>query len=408
MFRRYSFWLLLILFTIYVLSFVDRQIVAVLAPQIRSYFELTNVQIGILYGTAFSLIYALAGIPMGRLADQWSRRKMIAIAVFAWSLVTVLSGFAASFAMLVVYRLILGVSQAMLGPAAYALLAETFRPEQRASVFSVYASGIFIGIGLSFLVGGTVARNADWQTAMIVVGLPGLILAPVAWFFIRDTRVNRAVSGTFVGDIFANLREMLSKRTIQLHLLGFGMLGASGYTMLAFVSIIFVDVFQRPDLIRHYGWFQLGVAGTVILMGILADYLARKNRARRFWVGIISVVGAVPLYGLGLFANDGFTALILLGMAVLFAFSFNGVAAALIQFMVRSDQRALAGALYLFVMSVAGLGLGPPVAGFLMDSVFDGPYAASQAVFSLIIVCGTIAVISFVAAMRTYDRDAMD
>jgi MFS family permease len=408
MFKRYSFWLLLILFVIYVLSFVDRQIVAVLAPQIRGHFELTNVQIGLLYGTAFSLIYALAGIPMGRLADQWSRRKMIAIAVFAWSLVTVLSGFAASFAMLVVYRLILGVSQAMLSPAAYALLAESFSPEKRASVFSVYASGIFIGIGLSFLVGGTVAQNSDWQTAMIVVGLPGLLLAPVAWFFIRDARVNKAVSGTFVGDILGHLREMLAKRTIQFHLLGFGMLAVIGYTMLAFISIIFVDVFERPDLIRHYGWFQLGVAGTVILMGLLADYLARRKRAWRFWVGIISVVGAVPLYGLGLFASDGFTALLLLGAAVLFSFSFNGVAAALIQFMVRSDQRALAGALYLFVMSVAGLGLGPPVAGFLMDNVFEGTYAASKAIFSIIIVCATVAVMSFVAAMRTYDRDAID
>ncbi|SIT65617.1 Major Facilitator Superfamily protein [Ectothiorhodosinus mongolicus] len=408
MFRRYSFWLIVILFLIYVLSFVDRQIVAVLAPQIRAHFELTNVQIGLLYGTAFSLIYAVAGIPMGRLADQWSRRKMIAIAVFAWSLVTVLSGFATSFAMLVVYRLILGVSQAMLSPAAYALLAETFRPELRASIFSVYASAIFIGIGLSFLVGGTVAQNTDWQTAMVVVGLPGLLLAPVACFFIRDVRVNRFVAGTFVGDIFASLRDMLGKRTIQLHLLGFGMLGVIGYTVLAFISIIFVDVFERPDLIRHYGWFQLGVAVTVIFMGLLADYLARKNPARRFWIGIIAIVAALPLYGLGLFADDGFTALILLGTAVLFSFSFNGVAAALIQFMVRPDQRALAGAVYLFVMSVGGLGLGPPIAGFLMDRAFEGQYAASQAIFSLIIVCATIAIISFVAAMRSYHRDAVD
>lgn len=408
MFKRYSFWLLFILFAIYVLSFVDRQIVAVLAPQIRMDLGLTNVQIGLLYGTAFSFIYAFAGIPMGRLADQWSRRKMIAIAVFTWSLVTVLSGFAASFALLIFYRLILGVSQAMLGPAAYALLAETFRPEKRASVFSVYAAGIFIGIGLSFLVGGTVAQSADWQTAMKVVGLPGLLLAPVAWFFIRDARVNKVVSGTFVGDTFSHLREMLAKRTIQLHLLGFAMLAAIGYTVLAFVSTIFVDVFERPDLIRHYGWFQFGVAGTVILMGQLADYLALKKKAWRFWAGIIPAVGAVPLYGLGLFAGDGFTALLLLGGAVLFSSSFNGVAAALIQFMVKPNQRALAGGLYLFVISIAGFGLGPPIAGYLMDHVFEGPYAASYAVFSIIVVCAIIAVFSFLAAMRTYDQDALD
>ncbi len=406
MFRSYKFWLLILLFLIYVLSFVDRQIVAVLADVIRDDLALTNFQTGLLYGTAFSIIYALAGIPMGRLADQWSRRKLLALAVFTWSLVTVLSGFTASFTMLVVYRLILGVSQAALGPAAYAILAETFSPEKRASVFSIYAAGIFIGIGLSFLVGRSVADATDWGTAMITVGVPGLLLAPLAWFFIRDARKTEVKSGTFLSDTAANLRIILAKRTVQLHLLGFAALACIGYTVLAFVGTILVDVFQSGHLIRHYGWFQFGVAVTVILMGRFADYLAVKNKARRFWAGIIPAAGAVPLYGLGLFADDGFSALILLGCAVLFSSSFNGVAAALIQFMVKPEMRALAGGLYLFVISIAGFGLGPPVAGLLMDHVFSGPYAASKAVFSLIVVCAMVAIISFTLAMRTYHQDA--
>ncbi len=407
MIKKYSFWLLVLLFLIYVLSFVDRQIIAVLAPQIRLDLGLSNFQVGLLYGTAFSFIYAFAGIPMGRLADQWSRRKMIALAVFTWSLVTVLSGFTASFTMLIVYRLILGLSQAMLGPAAYALLAETFPAENRASVFSVYAAGIFIGIGLSFLVGSTVATTFDWQTAMITVGLPGLFIAPVVWFVIRDAR-KTVTTGTFVSDTFEHLGYILKKKTVIYHLTGFAAMACIGYTVLAFVSTIFVDVFDSPHLIRHYGWFQFGVAATVILMGRFADYLALRNKAYRFWGGIIPAVGAVPLYGLGLFAADGFSALILLGTAVLFSSSFNGVAAALIQFMVQPKMRALAGGLYLFVISIAGFGFGPPVAGFLMDQVFTGQYAASKAVFSLIVVCAAIAIVSFTLAMKTYEKDAED
>ncbi|MCH8569132.1 MAG: MFS transporter [Balneolales bacterium] len=408
MFKRYSFWLLAILFLVYVLSFVDRQIIAVLAPQIRMDLGLTNTQIGLLYGTAFSFIYALAGIPMGRLADQWSRRKMIAIAVFVWSLVTVLSGFTASFTMLVVYRIFLGLSQAMLGPSAYALLAETFPAEKRASVFSLYAAGIFVGIGASFLVGGTVAQNYDWQTAMIAVGLPGLFLAPVVWFVIRDARKTKTQSGTFIGDTIQNLSWILRKKTVVLHLTGFAALSCIGYTVLAFVSTILVDVFDSQHLVRHYGWFQLGVAVSVILMGRFTDYLALKDQSLRFWGGIIPAAVCVPLYGLGLFANSGESALILLGIAVLFSSSFNGVAAALIQFMVKPQMRALAGGLYLFVISIAGFGLGPPVAGYLMDSVFQGPQAASYAVFSLILVCSLIAIASFIGAMSTYAKDAED
>ena len=118
------------LFTlIYVLSFVDRQIVAVLGVQIRDAMHLKNLQIGLLYGPAFSFIYAVAGIPMGRLADKTSRKAMICMGLFIWSLMTVISGFAASFLFLVTARLFVGLSQAMLSPAVYSYLADTFSPQ---------------------------------------------------------------------------------------------------------------------------------------------------------------------------------------------------------------------------------------------------------------------------------------
>lgn len=410
MLRKYSFRVLLLLLCVYVLSFVDRQIIGVLATQIRDDLSLSNTQIGLLYGTAFSFIYALAGIPMGRLADSWSRRKVIAIAVAVWSLATVLSGFAASFAILVILRLLLGVSQAMLSPAAYAILAETFPAEKRGTVFSIYASGIFIGIGASFLVGGSVANSYDWQTAMIVVGLPGLFFAPLVWLLIRDRRPSagssKASAACVSGNTLQQLGYMLRKKTVLLHLTGFAALACIGYTVLGFASIILGEVHQRPDLIPHYGWFQFGVAGSVIMMGRLADTLALKNKARRFWAGIIPAAGAVPFYALGLFANDGFSGFIFLGIAVLFSSSYNGVAAALIQFMVKPEMRALAGGLYLFVISVAGFGLGPPLAGFLMDEVFSGPLAPSRALMSIIIVCAGIAITAFSLAMKTYERDS--
>lgn len=409
MIHRYKFRLLFLLFIIYILSFVDRQIVAVLASQIRLDLDLSNLQIGLLYGTAFSFIYALAGIPMGRIADQWSRKGMIAIGLFIWSLVTVLSGFAGSFAFLVICRMLLGLSQAMLSPAAYALLAESFSPDKRARVFSVYASGIFIGVGLSFLVGGSVSVLYDWRISMMTVGVPGLILAPFAWFLIRDVRKSEDTKKhPAVRETIAQLSYMLKKRTVLLHLTGFSALACTGYTILAFFSTVMTDLFQRPDLVPHYGWFLFGVGGMVILSGTVADILAKKDPARRFWMGIFAALGGIPFYIAGLYSDDGFSALIFMGLGVLISSSYNGVAAALIQYFVKPTMRSLAGGLYLFVISVAGFGLGPPVTGWLMDNYFSGSYAISNSLLTVIIVCGFIATISFTAAMRFYDEDVVE
>ena len=404
--RRYAWGVLVLLVIIYILSFVDRQIVAVLASQIRLDLGLSNLQIGLLYGTAFSFIYAFSGIPMGKLADRWSRSAMISIGLFTWSLMTVLSGFAASFTFLVICRLFVGISQAMLSPAAYALMAEYFSPDKRATVFSIYASGIFIGIGLSFLAGGTIALQADWRIAMFAVGIPGVILAPFAWKAIRDVRTGGGqMDSGWMSETVEQLKFMLGKRTIRYHLIGFSALACTGYTVLAFVSTLLTEQFQRPDLVPHYGWFMFGVGLMVILSGKIADMLARVNPERRFLMGIVAALAGIPFYALGLFADDGLSALLFMGVAVLFSSSYNGVAAALIQYLVKPDMRALAGGLYLFVISIAGFGLGPPFAGWLMDTVFTGDFAISKALITVIVSCGIIGTASFILAMKSYDAD---
>lgn len=395
------------LFTlIYILSFVDRQIIAVLGVQIRDALQLSNFQIGLLYGPAFSFIYAIAGIPMGRLADRTSRKLMICVGLFIWSLMTVLSGFAASFMFLVTARLFVGLSQAMLSPAVYSYLADTFSSQKRATIFSFYTGGIFIGIGLSFVVGGSVSLVYDWKTAMVAVGVPGLVLAPIVWIYIKEP--NRPVhvvkpETNTIGEIIALLR----KKTIRWHFVGFSALACTGYTLLAFVGNVFNDLFREPAFIPAFGWFMMGVAGSVIISGRIADYLARKKQEYRFILGIVAALCGLPFYIYGLFQPDASTAFICIGVGVLISSSYNGVAAALLQYFVRSDQRALAGGLYLFVISIAGFGLGPPVAGWLIDTVYSGTYAVSYSLITIMIFCSTLATISFIQAMKTYHGDVV-
>ena len=404
--KKLAYSTVLLLTVIYIISFVDRQIVAVLGVQIRDSLTLSNLQIGLLYGPAFSFVYALAGIPMGRLADKFSRKLMICLGLFIWSLMTVVSGFAASFAFLVTARLFVGLSQAMLSPAVYSYLADMFSPEKRATVFSIYASGIFIGIGLSFLVGGSIALKYDWQMSMIAVGLPGIVLAPFAWWFLKEPgRTSKKAEAE--PTIILELKEMLQKKAIRWHLVTFSFLACTGYTILAFAGNVFNDVFQRPDLIPQFGWFMFGVGITVMLSGRIADFLARKNPKRRFWMAIVAALGGIPFYALGLFHQQAELAFVLIGFGVLISSSYNGVAAALIQYFVHSKQRALAGGLYLFVISIAGFGVGPPLTGFLTDAVFYGEYAVSYAIFSVLTVCGAGATFGSLMAMKNYKSDAL-
>ena len=404
--KKFAYGTVLLLTLIYIFSFIDRQIVAVLGAQIRDSLMLSNFQIGLLYGPAFSFIYAISGIPMGRLADRTSRKWMIAIGLFTWSLMTVLSGFAASFTFLIVARLFVGLSQSMLSPAVYSYMADAFSPQRRATVFSIYASGIFIGVGLSFLIGGSISLNYDWQTAMIAVGLPGIVLVPfVLWYLKEPKRV--AKSQLFENNLIEEVRLMLMKPSVRWHLIGFSALACTGYTLLAFIGTLFNDVYGRPELISLYGFFMFGVACTVILSGKLADLLAKKDPSRRFWMGMVAAIGGIPFFLYGLFTSNTDLGFISMGIGVLISSSYNGVAAALLQYFVYSHQRALAGGIYLFVVSIAGFGVGPPLTGWMSDVLYSGEYAISKSIITVILICSMIAVYSFRKAMKYYSDDVV-
>lgn len=189
---RYGWYALLVLTLVYVINFVDRQIVSILAQDIKADLRLDDAQIGFLYGTAFAIFYALFGIPLGRLADSWYRGRLIALGLALWSGMTVLSAFAGSFATLAAARIGVGVGEASASPAAYSMIADHFPKQKRATAFSIYSAGLYIGAALSLPVGGFVSSRwkaiwphpadaplglAGWQAAFLAVGLPGLLLA---------------------------------------------------------------------------------------------------------------------------------------------------------------------------------------------------------------------------------------
>src|SRR5699024_4509953 len=351
-------WVVLGLLTlIYISSFVDRQIIAVLGTNIRQALGLSNTQIGLLYGPAFSLIYAICGLYMGRMADQFSRKRIILAGLTIWSLMTLISGFAYSFVFLVTARFFVGISQSALSPAVYSLLADYFKPSQRATVFSIYASGIFIGIGCSFLIGGSVAQAYNWRTALYVVAIPGFILAAMGTFLLKEPKRRNGQSAVqkSARSMLEVLRYMFRKKTVWLHLMGFSFLAMLGYTLLAFIGTVFTDVFDAPSYIASYGWFMFLTGVSINCSGWLADRMAdRWKPSSRFGMAIVAALGGLPFYYFGLFAESAVTAFILIGIGNIISSSYNGLAAALIQYFVEDNMRGLAGSVYLFVISIVG------------------------------------------------------
>ena len=192
---RYAWYALGVMVLVYAISFIDRQILSILAEHIKRDLQVDDAQLGFLYGTAFAIFYTIFGVPLGRLVDNWHRARLMALGLAFWSLMTLLSGFAGSFLMLAVARIGVGIGEATASPAAYSMLADYFPERRRALVMSIYSAGIYLGIGASLPLGGAISSWWDaryaagvaplglvgWQAAFVGVALPGLLLAPFVW-----------------------------------------------------------------------------------------------------------------------------------------------------------------------------------------------------------------------------------
>jgi Sugar phosphate permease len=225
----------------YIHSFFTRQLISVTAVDLREAFQLSNLQIGLLYGTFFSIFYAVAGIPMGRLADRTSRKAMILTGLAIWSTATLLTGFATTFTLLILLRILLGLSQSMLSPAVYSYLADYAPEKDRASAFSIYAAGIFIGVGLSFLIGGEITQSTSWQQAFQGSGLMGLLLVPILLLLLREPQGRTKHYPGSASTATDEIRRILRIPSVRWHLTGFAALACTGYTVLAFAGILLTD-----------------------------------------------------------------------------------------------------------------------------------------------------------------------
>ncbi|HEY0320321.1 MAG TPA: MFS transporter [Pyrinomonadaceae bacterium] len=371
--ERGSVWFVLwVLFAINTMNFFDRQILGAVGEAVRREWGMSDGAMGAL-GTAFTLLYALVGVPLGRLTDKTGRKWILSAGVFVWSLTTALSGFARNFWQLFGLRLGVGVGEAACAPAATSLIGDLFPANRRAKALSIFMLGLPVGVALSFAVSGTIARTYGWRPAFYVAGIPGLLCA-LAVLFIREpqrgaTEAHRIGGHKREGSPY---RLVLSIPTMRWLIISGALHNFNMYAIGSFLT---------PFLMRYHGSdirsanfismvvYGLSGAPGLIVGGIVGDAVMKRHANGRLIVGALAILCSVPFLYLALGRPGGETIgfMILMGTGCALMYAYYSTVYSTIQDVIEPSLRGTAMALYFFAMYVLGASLGPYGTGVVSD-----------------------------------------
>ena len=390
-------WYLVFVLTVaYVLSFIDRSILSLLVGPIRADLGITDTEVSLLHGLAFAVFYTLLGIPIATLADTRNRRNVIAVGVAFWSLATAACGLARDFWGLLVARIGVGVGEAALSPAAYSMIADSFPKDRLNRALSVYTLGAFAGMGLALIIGAAVIANvttaeatvlpiigavAPWQLVFIAVGLPGLLVA--LWLLTVREPPRQHVAAAQGGGL-GQLRPHLARhwQAYTAHLLGFALLGMVLNSLLAWTPSHLIRNFALTPASAGFTLGSLIVVfctAGILTGGWLADRWQAAGQADApLRVGVISAAGCVVFGALATAADTLETTRLLLAPLLFFSTFAYGAAPAALQVITPAATRAVASALYLFVLNLVGMGLGPLITATLTDQLFADDLAVGR------------------------------
>lgn len=371
---RLTLWVLLV---VYIFNFLDRQIVNILAEPISRDLGLSDTQIGLMTGIAFAAFYTFLGIPIARYADRpkTNRVGLISASLVIWSGMTALCGMAQNFVQLLLARIGVGVGEAGCTPAAHSLIADLAPPEKRASAISFYSLGIPIGSLLGMLIGGQIADAYGWRAAFFVAGLPGLLLAAIIYFVLRDPRISAHVQAAQPKPVISTaeaFREIVASRAFILLAIGGATAAFLSYGKGTWTTIFFQRTHHlSPGEVGF--WFGIGggIAGIIGTWagGWFADRFGKENRRHVLTAPAIGMLIAIPIAISAYWIQDWWYALILIMMPTLLNSMYLGPAYSCAQGLVPLRARAMASAVLLFAQNLIGLGLGPLFFGILSDGI---------------------------------------
>lgn len=390
----HAYYVLAMLFLVLATSLIDRNILGILLPDIKADLQISDTQLGLLTGPAFAVANAIAGIPLARLADRWSRRGIVAWGLLAWSVLTAMQGLTRTFGTLLMARIGVGIGEASTGPSAHSLISDYFPMRQRATAISIYTIGGHVGVALAFIVGGWLSDAYSWRTALVAVGLPGVVLSFLFRFTVREP-ARGAIEGYVDTGEAVPLRELvrvLSRKATFRHLtMALPLFVCSSYVLGIWGPSFFFRIHGLTK--TEIGlWFGLiiGVAGGVgsFAGGFISDRLARRDRRWYAWLPALTTLSAVPFYVGFLLHPDPWVALALLGPMVLLNATSIAPLWAANQAISPPRMRATSYAIIHLGLSAVSGGLAPFVIGYLNDAM--APEFGEQAIrYSLFMVAVT-------------------
>ena len=360
---------MLVLFGINILNFYDRNAPGALVEPMRKEFHLNDTQIGLL-GSVFIWIYAIVGVPLGRVADTWSRKRLLAIGVILWTSLTAVAAFAANYTVLLFSRLGVGVGEAVCAPTGTSWLGDLFPVDRRARVLAVFMLGVPIGGALSYFFSGPIAQAWGWRAAMVVAALPALLLVPL---LLTLQEPERGASEEHQGPLEkASVWSVLAIPTLWWIIasgvfLNFNMY-AIGTFLPAFLSRFHKMSLAGSGVATGITYLIGGVAGG-LLAGQLGDSIVRKRKNGRLSIAaLISVIGA-PLAYFGMMQPAGSIVIALIFLTIAYGAlnTYYGLVYASIQDIVAPNQRGITMAIYFMAMYLCGASFGPLLTGNLSD-----------------------------------------
>lgn len=419
---NYAWFVVFVLQLVYAIAYLDRQILSLLVEPIRADLKLTDTQFSLLVGVAFVTFYSTMGLVCGRLADTRNRRNLIIIGMIIWCLATAACGLARNFHEMFVARCLIGAGEAVLGPCAYSMIADYFSREKRAQAASIYASAVFIGGGASLLIGGAaIAATTDapplvlpyfgelrsWQTAFLLIGLPGLLVAALMLLVKEPVRREYNVDQTALKHTFAFIRKHYV--IIGLIIGAMALNGLCTYSMNSWTPAVFI---------RNFGWTpaQIGMAQGIILAifgtagAALGGWWVTRSGAKHSNAVVLgtsrNALLPVPVLGLVFaFIPDVNVRLAAVAAIALCTGFPAGLAAAALYNVTPNQYRGQMLALYLMTGTLIGFGIGVTLVASITDFVFHDDQAVGKSL-GLVVMAASIASATLMhIALRRPDRD---
>ena len=405
-------WVLAVLTLVYTFNHVDRQILVILLEPIKEELQLKDSQLGMLTGIAFAAFYATLGIPVAMWADRGNRRNIIAIALTIWSGMTALSGLAQTYWHLLAARMGVGVGESGGTPPATSMIADLYRPEERATALGVYTTCIGLGIMVGFALGGYIYELYGWRVAFFAAGVPGLILALIVRFTVREPVRGASDAHQDEGEapgLGETLRFLLSQSSYVWMLLGCLLICISANAFLVFTSSHLQRTYDLSpgDVALPLG-VLIGGVGSVgaVVIGAICDRLSRKDLRWRPWIVAVCGAIALPFAWMFLRAETVWGAYAWNVVPSFIALIYASIAYTASQELARLRMRAFASAFTLFCLTLIGIGGGPWIAGLLSDHFTSagaaGPLARS---LELILLFNAASVVCLIIAGRRYRED---